>query len=58
MNNKNVWQHNKLVPMDKKNISECVFKQSKCEFSTPGGGGGGKNPKKGGSRERKEAGVG
>lgn len=59
MNNKNVWQHNKLVPMDKKKTSVSVFSNSQNvppEFSTPGGGG--KNPKKGRSRERKEAGVG
>lgn len=56
MNNKNVWQHNKLVPMDKKNISECVFKQSKCEFSTPGGGE--RTPKKEGVEKGKRQGLG
>ena len=43
-----------------KKTSVSVFSNSQNvppEFSTPGGGGG-KNPKKGGSRERKEAGVG
>ena len=42
----------------KKNISECVFKQSKCAPWIFHPRGGGKNPQKGGSRERKEAGVG
>lgn len=47
MNNKNVWQHNKLVPMDKKKTSVSVFSNSQNvppEFSTPGGGG--KEPQK------------
>ena len=38
MNNKNVWQHNKLVPMDKKKTSVSVFSNSQNvppEFSTP-----------------------
>ena len=46
MNNKNVWQHNKLVPMDKKKTSVSVFSNSQNvppEFSTPGGG---KEPQK------------
>lgn len=38
MNNKNVWQHNKLIPMDKKKTSVSVFSNSQNvppEFSTP-----------------------
>ena len=60
MNNKNVWQHNKLVPMDKK-TSMSVFSNSQNgppEFSTPVWEKDGKGTKKGGDRERKEGGVG
>lgn len=55
MNNKNVWQHNKLVPMDKK-TSMSVFSNSQNgppEFSTPVWEKDGKSTKKGGDRERK-----
>lgn len=61
MNNKNVWQHNKLVPMDKKKTSVSVLSNSQNgppEFSTPVWEKDGENPKKGGGRERKEGGVG
>ena len=60
MNNKNVWQHNKLVPMDKK-TSMSVFSNSQNgppEFSAPVWEKDGKRTKKGGDRERKEGGVG
>ena len=61
MNNKNVWQHNKLVPMDKKKTAMSVFSNSQNgppEFSTPVWEKDGENPQKRGGRERKEGGVG
>lgn len=59
MNNKNVWQHNKLVPMDKKKTSVSVFSNSQNvppEFSTPGGGE--RTPKKEGVEKGKRQGLG
>ena len=60
MNNKNVWQHNKLVPMDKK-TSMSVFSNSQNgppEFSTPVWEKDGENPKKEGVEKGKREGLG
>ena len=59
MNNKDVWQHNKLVPMDKKKHQWVCFQTVKmCPLNFPPQGGGEGTPKKEGVEKGKRQGLG
>ena len=54
MNNKNVWQHDKLIPMDKKKTSVSVFSNFQIFHPSVGE----RTPKKEGVEKGKRQGLG